>query len=268
MILTISIGNSNITIGGYEGERVFTAEIKSEPGRTSDQYAAEIKSVMELYGVGTSAVEGAIIGSVVPKLTSVLAEGLEKIFKIKPVMLGPGIKSGLNIRIENPAQLGADIVAAAVAAMNLKKKMPCIVCNLGTATVMGVIDSEEIFRGVVIAAGVDTTLEGFTKKTALLAEVDLEAPKNVIGKNSAQSVQSGLIFGTAAMIDGLISRIERELGEKARVVATGRMCRHIIPYCEREIEICEHLTSDGLYLIYEKNLQSKQKKSGKEEKRI
>lgn len=258
MIITISIGNSNLTIGGYDGKRIFTAEIQSDAKKTSDQYAAEIKNVTILYGINTAGVDGAIIASVVPKLTAVIDEAVRKLFGIKAMILGPGIKSGLNIRIENPAQLGADMVAASVAAIeNRNNDLPCIVCNLGTVTAMGVINSEKMFCGAVIAAGVDTTLDGFTERTSLLPEVTLEPPKSIIGKNSVQSVQSGLIFGTAAMIDGLILKIEKELGRKAKIIATGKMCKYIIPYCETQVEVREHLISDGLYIIYKKNKENK-----------
>ena len=254
MILTVDIGNSYITIGGYEGDRLaFVSDIVSDPRRTRDQYMVEIKNMMELNGIGTQSPEGAVIGSVVPELTSVIAEAVERLLGTVPIIVGPGIKSGINIRIENPAQLGADIFAGAVAAAE-KFGGPCIICNLGTATVMSVLDANKVFQGVVIAAGVGTTQEAFTKYTALLPHVNIDPPKHVIGKNSARSVQSGLVFGTAAMIDGLVKRIEEELGQKARVLATGKICKMIIPYCETDIEVEEYLILDGLKIIYDKNV--------------
>lgn len=257
MILTIDIGNSYITIGGYsENSRIFVSDIVSDARRTKYQYMVELKSMMELNGINTSDIRGAIIGSVVPELTPVIFEAVKKLCGIIPLIVGPGIKSGLNIRIENPAQLGADIFAGAVAAL-AAYSAPCIICNLGTATVMSVINSESIFCGVVIAAGVGTTLDGFTKRTALLPHVNIDAPKNIIGKNSAQSVQSGLIFGTAAMIDGLVTRIENEINSKAKVIATGKMCDKIIKYCNTDIEVYNYLILDGLKIIYDKNCTEK-----------
>jgi len=257
LILTISIGNSNITIGGYkEAERLFVADIVSEAKRTRDQYMVELKNMIELNDACVSDFEGAIIGSVVPELTPAIYEAVKRLFGFEPLVVGPGIKSGLNIRIENPTQLGADIFAAAVAALE-KYKGPLILCNLGTATTMSVINADNIFCGVVIAAGIGTTLDGFTKRTALLPHVNIEAPKSVIGKNSVRSVQSGLVFGTAAMIDGLIDRIEEELGEKTKVIATGKMCKTIAGYCKKEIELYSYMILDGLRILYYKNTEKK-----------
>ncbi len=253
MVLTISIGNSNITIGGYKGkDLVFVSDIISDARRTKDQYMVDIKSIAGLYDVKTDEIDGAIIGSVVPELTPIVSEAVAKLCKITPVVVGPGIKSGLNIRIENPTQLGADIFAGAVAALD-RFSGPIIICNLGTATVMSVINSQNIFSGVIIAAGIGTTLDGFTKRTALLPHVNVDVPKSIIGKNSVQSVQSGLIFGTAAMIDGLIERIEEELGCEAKVIATGKMCKTISDCCKRKIELYEYLILDGLKILYDKN---------------
>lgn len=253
MILTIDIGNSHMTVGGYTNDLCeFVFDLVSDVRRTKDQYMAELKSLMDLHHIDLYSLTGGIIGSVVPELTYVIFDAVKQLCGIEPLVVGPGIKSGLNIRIENPAQLGADIFAGAVAALE-KYEPPCIICNLGTATVMSVIDAAGLFCGVIIAAGVGTTLDGFTKRTALLPHVNIDPPKKIIGKNSVQSVQSGLVYGTAAMIDGLVTRIEREIGAKARVIANGNICDTIIPHCDTEIEIYKNLILDGLRMIYEKN---------------
>ncbi|MBE7044196.1 MAG: type III pantothenate kinase [Ruminococcaceae bacterium] len=253
MLLVIEAGNSHITLGGYEGETlVFVSDMLSDARKTRDQYIVAMKELMLLYGVTPEQVDGAIISSVVPELTGTIRDAVSVLCGIPALIVGPGVKSGLHIQIENPAQLGSDIVACAVAALE-HYGAPCIVCSLGTATVMSVIDEKSRCCGAVIAAGVGTTQDGFTKRTALLPHVQIEPPKQVVGKNTVTSIQSGLVYGTAAMIDGLIARIREEADCTFRVVATGKMTDKIIPYCKEEIEICDYLLLEGLRLIYQRN---------------
>lgn len=253
MILTIDIGNSYITIGGYEqAELVFVSDIVTDLYRTSDQYAVDILNLMRLREMDTGNITGAILSSVVPELTETIQMAVKVLTGITALAVGPGVKSGLNILIDNPAQLGADTVACAVAALEYYKP-PCIICDLGTATVLSVIDREKRFLGVIIAAGIGTTLDIFTRRTALLPHVNIDKPKKLIGKNTVHSVQSGLVNGTASMIDGLILRIERELGCEAEIIATGKMTEKVIPYCDRTIHVRDYLLLDGLRLIYERN---------------
>lgn len=257
MILAIDIGNSNIVIGGYEAERLmFVTEMVTEYRYTADQYAVSIKSLMGLYTEKKPFVEGAIISSVVPELVNVIKAAVIRLFGIKPLVVGPGLKTGLPIAIDNPAQLGADIAACAVAAA-ATEPLPCVVYDLGTAATVSVIDRAGRLQGVVICAGVGTTLEMLTSRTALLPHVSIEAPKTIIGKNTMHSMQSGLIYGTAAMLDGLALRIERELGEPVNLVATGDMAREIIPHCDRKVKIREHLLLEGLRTIYYRNKRTK-----------
>ena len=253
MLITIDIGNSYISFGGYEKDKlVFVSDIVTDNKKSEDQYAVEIGNIMSLYKIKPEKIDGGIISSVVPELTGVIKKAVFKLCAIECLVVGPGVKSGININIDNPAQLGADTVAEAVAAID-KFSCPCIICDLGTATVLGVIDKNKNFNGVIIAAGVGTTSESFSKNTALLPHVSIEQPKRLIGKNTVNSVQSGLIYGTAAMIDGLIERIETDLGEKTTVAATGKMAGKIIPNCKRDIIISEYLVFEGLRLIYMKN---------------
>ncbi len=254
MLFAVDIGNSYITIGGFNGDRLgFVASVVTNPRRTREQYAIDFKEILALHSAEGETVEGAVISSVVPELTDTVRAALKLLFGIDAVIVGPGVKSGLNITIDNPAQLGADIVATSVAALS-QFTPPLIICDLGTATAISVIDAKKRFLGVVIAAGVGTTLESFTKTTALLPHVSIEPPAAVIGKNTSASMQAGLIYGTAAMIDGLCDRIEDELGEQATVIATGAMTDKIIPCCRRKITVCDHLLLDGLRCIYEKNI--------------
>lgn len=253
MLFTIDIGNSYVTVGGFKAkELTFVASLVTNPRRTKEEYAIDFKEILGLYGCCESNVEGAIISSVVPELTEAVKGAMRLLFGIEAMVVGPGIKSGLNILIENPAQLGADIAACAVGALS-KAEPPLIICDLGTATAISVVDSGKRFLGVVIAAGIGTTLEGFTSNTALLPHVSIEPPPSVIGKNTSASMQSGLVIGTAAMIDGLCERIEEEIGEKATVIATGHMSESVIPYCRRDILACRHLLLEGLRCIFERN---------------
>ncbi len=255
MILTVDIGNSYITIGGYiESKLIFVSDVVTDQYRTSDQYAIDLLNLMRLKEVETGNITGAILSSVVPELTETIRDAIHTLTGITALAVGPGVKSGLNIRIDNPAQLGADTVACAVAALEYYEP-PCIICDLGTATVLSVIDREKRFLGVIIAAGIGTTQDIFTRRTALLPHVNIEKPKKLIGKNTINSVQSGLINGTASMIDGLILRIERELNCEAKIIATGKMTEKVIPFCDRSIEIRDYLLLDGLRLIYERNTQ-------------
>lgn len=253
MLLTIDIGNSYITMGGYEGDTLeFVSRVVTQSRRTADQYAVETADIMRLYKVDMSMVDGAIISSVVPELTGVMQKAIKMLTGVDALVVGPGVKSGIHILIDNPAQLGADIVACAVAA-SARGKLPCIIYDMGTATTVSVIDSSGRFVGVVICAGVGTTLDMFTSRTALLPHVSIEAPKNIIGKNTIHSMQSGLIYGTAAMLDGIAERIEEEIGEKAHIIATGGMAQDIVRYCKKQPELCDHLLLEGLKLIYDKN---------------
>ncbi len=254
MVLAIDIGNTNITLGGYKAADIqFVSRIATDPRRTADQYAVEMYDIMRLAGCDITTVKGCVIASVVPTVCTALTGAVKKLAGLDPVVIGPGVKTGVNIKIDNPAQLGADLVAGAAGVLG-KYKMPCIIIDMGTATTLSVLDREGTFLGGSIAAGVGLTLNALTSNTALLSEISIEAPKNVIGRNTVESMQSGLVLGTAAMIDGLVSRIEAELGEECTVVATGGRAKQIVSHCGRKIELDDNLLLDGLIKIYNKNL--------------
>jgi type III pantothenate kinase len=253
MLLTVDIGNTHISLGGYEESRlVFVAQLLSHPMLTSDQYAVELQQIMTLYHTEPAAVDGAIISSVVPELCALFQRALKKITGVTPLLVGPGVKTGLNILIDDPAQLGSDLVAGAVAAA-AAYPLPCVVFDLGTATSVSVIDKKGHFLGGMICAGVGIMLEALTTHTALLPHVSLEPPKNLIGRNSGECMQSGLIYGSAAMLDGIAERLERQLHEPPTLVATGGLANLIAPHCIHSFQISEHLLLEGLRLIYEKN---------------
>lgn len=253
MLICIDIGNTNITIGGFLGETLrFTARLATDHRLTSDQYAIEIRDLLRLNSIAEEDIKGAAICSVVPTVGNSIEKAVTKLFGITPMVLGPGIKTGLNIKIDNPAQLGADLAAGAVGAL-AKYPAPCIIIDLGTATTISVIGKNGEFLGGAIAAGIKLTLDALASRTAQLPMVNIEAPRSVIGSNTADSMKSGLVVGAASMIDGMILRIERELGTKANVVATGGLAPDVVGFCDREIALDDNLLLDGLRIIYNKN---------------
>lgn len=253
MLLTVDIGNTNITLGAYDNNMLsFTARLATEQKKTDDQYAVELKNLFSLYGIDSEEIEDAIISSVVPSVGKSISRAVSKLCHIVPLILGPGVKTGLNIKIDNPAQLGADLVAGAVGALE-NYTMPCVIIDMGTASTVSVLDKNGAFLGGVIAAGVRLTLKALAENTAQLPSINIEAPECVIGRNTVESMQSGLVYGAAAMIDGLLERIEAELGEAPTVVATGGLSKEIITHCKKNIIYNENLLLEGLRAIYEKN---------------
>lgn len=253
MILAIDIGNSNVVIGGFENDKIeFTARIATDVTRTEEQYAVEIFQILNLYGYSAENMEGSIISSVVPQLTTVLKTALRKITGKKPLVVGPGLKTGLNIKLDNPTSLGADRVADTVAAIN-NYPLPLLVIDMGTATTMSVTNEKEEFIGGIIMPGLYLSLEALSSKASLLPHIDLTEPKSVIGKNTIDAMNSGMIYGTAATIDGMIDRIEQELGQKPTVIATGGLSKKIVPHCKHEIISDPNLLLKGLRILYYKN---------------
>ncbi len=253
MILTIDIGNSNIMLGGFEGDKlIYVASISTEANKTADEYASKMLSVLTLHSVAEKNVDGVIISSVVPPLNSVIKEAVRILWGINSLLVGPGVKTGINIHCDTPSSVGADLICACVAAHNLYKR-PSLIVDLGTATKMMVVNENGTFMGVSIIPGVLMGLNSLSQNTAQLPKVELEAPKAVIGRNTSDSMKSGVIFGNAAMIDGMIERINAELGAELSVYATGGLSHLIIPHCRHEITLDEHLVLKGLNIIYNKN---------------
>ncbi len=253
MLLTIDIGNTNITLGLFEGDHLCsTARLSTAHGKTPDQYAVDIQQVLALHGADIHLIRDCIVSSVVPSVGSAVCAAVELLCGVAPLMLGPGVKTGLNIRIDNPAQLGADLAAGAAGALG-RYPLPCIIVDMGTATTLSVLDRNGNFLGGSIAAGVRLTLQALAEGTAALPSLHPAAPKAVIGRNTVDCMQSGIVYGTAAMLDGLIDRMEEELGEPATVVATGGLAKEIIRHCKKDILYNENLLLDGLKAIYEKN---------------
>ena len=254
MLLAVDIGNTNITVGLYcEDKLIFVSRLATDRLRMPDQYAAELSAIFNLHDIDTSDFEGAIICSVVPELTYTVKDAITFITKKTPLVVGPGVKTGLNIKIDNPAQLGADLVAGAVGAI-AKYPLPCLLLDMGTATKISVIDSSGNYRGCTISPGVKLSLNALSAGASQLSSIALDAPPSAIGTNTITSMQAGIVLGNAAMIEGLCKKIEASLGEKtASVVATGGIAADIVRYCDMDITLDPDIILDGLKVIYNKN---------------
>lgn len=254
MILAIDIGNTNIVIGCIDKEHIyFVARISTNSKETDEQYATRIEDMLKKYNVELSDISGGIISSVVPPMSNTISHAVQKAIGKVPLMIGPGVKTGLNIIIDNPAQLGSDLVVDAVAAIN-QYQLPIIIIDMGTATTVSAVDEKGRYVGGVIIPGVKIALDALSDNASQLPHISIESTKNVIGKNTIDCMKSGIINGNAAMLDGMIDKFEKELGQKATVVATGGLSKLIIPYCNREIVYEDNLMLKGLYIIYNKNI--------------
>lgn len=253
MILTIDIGNTNIVVGGIDKEKTYFIErLSTIRTKTELEYAIDFKLLMDIHKIQPQQIEGGIISSVVPQITTIVKVAAEKILKKEVLVLAAGIRTGLNIKIDNPGQLGADLVADAVAGSHIYP-VPQIIIDMGTATTFSVLDEKKQYIGGLILPGLRISLDALTSRASQLNGIGLEAPKHVIGKNTIECMKSGIIYSNAAALDGIIERIEDELGSEATVVATGGLAKSIVPHCKRNILLDEELLLKGLYLIYEKN---------------
>lgn len=253
MILAIDIGNTNIVISCIDKQKTYFIErISTDKSKTELEYAIMFKNVLDIYKMDATVLDGGIVCSVVPQITQIVRLAAEKIIHKKVLVLGPGIKTGMNILIDNPAQVGGDLIAAAVGAVT-EYPVPLIVIDMGTATTVTVVDKKKNFIGGMILPGIRTALDALTNNAAQLSGIDLVPPKRVIGKNTIECMKSGIINSNAAAVDGMIIRIEEELGCKATRVATGGLAKNIIPYCKEQVILDDDLLMKGLWVIYEKN---------------
>ena len=253
MLLAIDIGNTNIVIGGIrDGEISFEARIATDYIKTSDQYGAEIKSMLGLFDVKPCDVTDCIISSVVPPVFNSVRTGIMKVTGKAPMVVGPGLKTGLNIQMDTPSQVGSDRIVIAVAALS-EYAPPLTLLDLGTATTIEVVGKGRTYLGGCIIPGVRISLDALTSRTAQLPGIRLDRPGKIIGKNTVDCMRSGIMYGTAAMLDGMLDRVEEELGFSTTVVATGGMAQFIVPLCRREIRLEKDLLLKGLNIIYQKN---------------
>lgn len=256
MILAIDVGNSNIVVGCIEKADIrFIERLSTDRKKTELEYAVSIKNIMEIYHIQAGELEGGIISSVVPQVTEVMKRAVEKLIKAPVKIVGPGLKTGLNILIDNPAQLGGDLLVDSVAAL-AEHEPPLIIIDMGTATTVCVINEKRQYLGGMILPGIRTSLDSLVSNTSLLQQIGLEPPAKVIGSNTIDSMKSGILYGNAAALDGLIERIEEELGQRTTIVATGGLAKFVIPFCKREIAIDDDLLLKGLKIIYDKNRRS------------
>lgn len=253
MILAIDIGNSNIVIGGVEGEKIlFEARLRTEATKTSDEYCVDLLTILDVYSLRREEIEGAIVASVVPQVLNSVQTAVRKLTGKVPLVVGPGLKTGLNIQIENPAQTGADLVVGSVAALRAHKA-PLIIIDMGTATTIIVLNEKGALIGGAIAPGVKISLDALTDRTALLPGLQLDQPQRVIGRNTIDCMRSGIMIGNACMLDGMIDRMEEELGQKTTVIATGGIAKFVVPLCSREIVYDKDLLLKGLAILYREN---------------
>jgi len=253
MILAVDIGNSHIVFGGFEeDELVFTARISTDTTATEDEYASKIISIMSVHNISKDQVEGAIISSVVPPITSIMKKAISFIADVKVIVVGPGVKTGINLHCDVPSTVGADIICSCVATHNLYGS-PALIVDMGTATKMILVSDQGAFEGVSIIPGVMIGLNALSSGTAQLPQVNLENPGRVIAKNTVDCMKSGVIYGNASMIDGMIDKVYEEYGKEIPVYATGGLAPTIVKYCSKEITLNSELVLLGLNLIYKKN---------------
>ncbi len=253
MILAVDIGNTHIVFGGFvDDELVFTARIATDTEGTEDEYASKLMNIMAVHNISRDQIDGAVISSVVPPLTSIMKKAINFIFDVKVIVVGPGIKTGINLHCDVPSSVGADIICCCVATHNIYGS-PSLIVDMGTATKMILVSDNGAFEGVSIIPGVMLGLNALSEGTAQLPQVNLENPGRVIAKNTVDCMKSGVIYGSASMVDGMIDRAFEEFGKEVPVYATGGLASTIINYCRREIILDKELVLRGLNIIYKKN---------------
>lgn len=265
MLLAIDIGNSNMSVGLFDAENdlKFLASINTDSGKTADQISIDLMNVFSIYGYSLCDVTGAIFSSVVPPMNFMMTKALTRLLGKAPMMVGPGVKTGLNIRMEVHNQLGADLVANAVAALE-KYPAPIIMIDMGTATTISYISAQRCYEGGLMFPGVRLSLDALSDHTAQLPDISLQYPKNLIGKNTEDCMRNGIVFGTAGMLDGIIDRIREMLqDEPVSIVATGPNAPVIARYCRNQVTYDKYLMMEGLRIIYEKNKDKDDKTTSK-----
>ncbi len=256
MILAIDIGNTNIVLGCIqEDEILFEARIATDLIKTSDQYCAELKNMLELFEINKTDISGSIISSVVPPVLNSFKTAIRKLTGQTPLVVGPGIKTGLNIRMDNPAEIGSDLIVAAVAAI-ADHGAPLLLVDMGTATTITAVDESGSFIGGCICPGVKISMEALTGRTAQLPGISLEEPTVAIGKNTRDCMRSGIMYGSAGQIDGLLERMEAELNTPAKIVITGGISKFILPLCKHQMIYEKNLMLKGLNILYKRNVRS------------
>lgn len=253
MILVIDMGNTNITLGCYEENKLmFVSRMYTERHKTSDEFAAGLLDIFSLYKVNPTQFEGAVLSSVVPELTDIFLQAVKTTTDKTPLLVGKDYNGKLKVDILPIEYLGADLICGCVGAIE-KYPLPCLVVDMGTATKILAIDKNGYFVGCTISPGVKISLEALASNAALLPSISLTKPEKVSGTNTVECMQSGIVFGNAAMIDGLCERMTEELGfQNPTIIATGGYSKGIIPCCKAKIIYDENLILDGLKAVYNK----------------
>ena len=250
MTLAVDIGNTNIVIGGFvQNEFQFIERISTNRQATTLEFSVSIRTILQLHAVDASAIDGAILSSVVPSLTTVLSHAVQKTVQVTPLIVSPGIKTGLSICVEHPEQVGSDRVVDAVAAA-AAYPLPVLVIDMGTATTCSVIDAQHRFLGGIIMAGMQTSLDALVTRTSQLPKISFDPPKQMIGTNTIDCIKSGLLYGTASCLDGIITRTEEALGTPVTTVITGGLAHLVLPYCKQTLHYDPDLLLNGLILLY------------------
>ncbi len=253
MILAIDMGNTNIVIGGIDEERTYFEErITTNTDKTDLEYAVNIKNILEIYDVDVSSIEGAILSSVVPPLNAPILSAIRKVCGLEPLLVTSEMETGISLSVDEPKTVGSDLIVDAVAASSCYP-LPIIIIDMGTATTMTVVDENGDYIGGVILPGLKVSLDSLSGKAAQLPYISLEQPKEVIGKNTIDCMRSGIMYGNASMIDGIIDKFEKELGSSATIVATGGLAPCIMPLCSHDILLDDDLLLKGLLILYNKN---------------
>ena len=254
MILALDMGNSNIVVGGIDNNKTYFMErIGTDLKLTDSEYAIQIKSLLDINKIDISDIDGSILSSVVPPLNTTISNAVKKILGVNPLIVNCNMNTGMKILMDNPASVGCDLIVDSVAAAS-KYPLPIIVIDMGTATTITVVDKDGNYIGGIIHPGLRVSLESLSNKTAQLPHIDLSTPNKIIAKNTIESMRSGILYGHAGMMDSCIDRMEKELGMKATIVATGGLAPFVVPLCSHEIKVDDNLMLEGLYILYQKNV--------------
>ena len=253
MLLAVDVGNTNIALGVFDGKDLIQNwKIRSEQGKTSDEYEIVLLNLLSLAGLEANSIRSVIISSVVPPLTPVFQSLSQDFLDVNPLVVGPGLKTGMPILYENPQEVGADRVVASVAAFD-KYGGPAIIVDFGTATTFDAISEDGEYLGGAIAPGIQIAAEALYLKTAKLPRIEIKKPKNAIGRTTVTSMQSGMYFGYIGLISNIIAEISKELGEDIKIIATGSFASQIFPDLV-SIEYLEpFLVLEGLRIIHDRN---------------
>ncbi|HCA04908.1 MAG TPA: pantothenate kinase [Ruminococcaceae bacterium] len=254
MLLTADVGNTNIKLGLFDGDTlVHKLRVSTNRAKTSDEFAVELYTFFQIYNIDSSRITASIISSVVPKVTQPLREAIGIVTGVKSLIIGPGLKTGMELKIDHPETLGADLVCGCVGAYK-KYGGPLIMIFMGTANVIAYVDENFVYHGGIIAPGVGISLDALTSGGALLPAVDLRTPKKVIGTNTVDCIRSAMTYGTACMLDGMIDKFMRESGKDCVLAATGGLAPQMIQNCTHKIIFDENIILEGLNEIYKKNV--------------